>query len=652
MGLADIRPEEDVDRLEQDVGQKRPLLQNSGFWRHRCQDGRVIDVEIVSHRIEFAGLPGVLVVAQDVSERLRASERAAQAARQQSAFAEIAGLALTGPSDYSLLQRAVEVISHCLGAERVCAYETAPDGRGLRLRGSAGSAIGGTAGAAEWLDLATIPGHSLRAPSAVIIDDLSNDREHADSAALRVDGLLSAVAVPIPGRSPDQPFGALAAFANRRGAFGEDAEGFVAVIASVVSTAIQRRRREHELQVLVEVAATLRGVSTRRETLTVVLDLTRRVLDVELAAIALVEPSTGEIVVLASAPDSSVADEVRLRPGEGITGRVIASGQPHVGHDLQDEWRSWPKPPSAALRAGACMPLLAGGATVGALWIIASGPISREQIRLLEAVSDVVASALHGATVLQTLEQRVAERTNELAEANSRLMELDRLKSKFVSDVSHELRTPVGNLVLHLDLLVRGRSDKREHYLDTLKDQAARLTSLVENILSLSHLEAVDRRTAFEPVDLNAVVGPIVSAQVPSAESAGVALVFQPDTALMRVRGDPKQLAQVVTNLVANAVRYTCAGHVHVRTVGAPGAGEVGLWVSDTGSGVSPEDKAHLFERFYRGRQPSDIPGSGLGLAISKEIVELHGGRIEVESELDVGSEFRVWLPAWMPGAE
>jgi signal transduction histidine kinase len=144
---------------------------------------------------------------------------------------------------------------------------------------------------------------------------------------------------------------------------------------------------------------------------------------------------------------------------------------------------------------------------------------------------------------------------------------------------------------------------------------------------------------------VNAIVEQVVTAHRPRAEAAQLDLRLDFDPDLPWVQAAPDQLSRVVTNLVANAINYTQAGEVRVSTYRKEG--RVCLDVRDTGIGIGPKDMPHLFERFYRGRQssPLDIPGTGLGLAIVKEIVELHGGSVEVESRLGEGSTFRVWLP-------
>lgn len=246
----------------------------------------------------------------------------------------------------------------------------------------------------------------------------------------------------------------------------------------------------------------------------------------------------------------------------------------------------------------------------------------------------------------QNLEQRVVDRTQELAEANARLTELDQLKSKFVSDVSHELRTPIANLKLYIDLLQHGKPEKHDQYIQVLQQQVRRVMALVDDILDLSRLaRRTEQGVAYRAVALNEVVEQVVLAHQPRAEADGLLLTFEPAAQLPPVRADANQLAQVITNLIANALSYTAAGTVRVSTVAQEA--EVYLCVADSGSGIAPDDLPHVFERFYRGKHvlKNDVPGTGLGLAIVKEIVDLHEGRIEVDSRPGQGTTFRVWLP-------
>jgi PAS domain S-box-containing protein len=245
------------------------------------------------------------------------------------------------------------------------------------------------------------------------------------------------------------------------------------------------------------------------------------------------------------------------------------------------------------------------------------------------------------------LEQRVTDRTAELSAANERLTELDRLKSKFIADVSHELRTPLTVLNTRVYLLERSRPEQWDGYLTSLRDQIERLTRFVNTILDLSRLELGGGKIEFSPVDLNEVVEQVSDALAPRAESSGLRLNVECSHGLPRVRGEFNQLAQVATNLIANAINYTPNGRIDVHTLLRDE--QIGLKVQDTGMGISATDLSHLFERFYRGEKAgqTNLPGSGLGLSIVKEIVDLHGGKIDIESTVGKGTTFTVWLPVW-----
>jgi phosphoserine phosphatase RsbU/P len=252
------------------------------------------------------------------------------------------------------------------------------------------------------------------------------------------------------------------------------------------------------------------------------------------------------------------------------------------------------------------------------------------------------------------LERRVAERTAGLTAANARLEELSRLKSDFVSNVSHELRTPLANIITYLDLLDHGRPEKREQYMATLKREARLLQVLIEDLLQISRLDLGRAGPVMAPVDVNALVTQLVGDRTRLFADHGLTLRAETRAGLPCVPGDQKMLVQVLTNLMTNAMNYTPAGGtVTLRT--SPGMGGFGqtdgAWVacavSDDGPGITPEEQARLFERFYRGAaaRRSGALGTGLGLAICQEIMARHGGHLTVESTMGQGSTFTLWLP-------
>ncbi|MBN1810404.1 MAG: GAF domain-containing protein [Anaerolineae bacterium] len=234
----------------------------------------------------------------------------------------------------------------------------------------------------------------------------------------------------------------------------------------------------------------------------------------------------------------------------------------------------------------------------------------------------------------------------------SYIKELERIKSRFVANVSHELRTPVTTIRLYVELLRRCKPEDWSKYLDTMEREVERQAHLVEDVLRISRLDAGQMVPDFEAIQLDELVNASIASHQMLAQSHGLALLkLQQTEASPAAWGDPDQMIQVVDNLVLNAIIYTREGGEVVVSVGAQER-EGRLWatatVSDTGIGIAKEDIPHIFERFYRGTKSEDkqyLPGAGLGLAIVKEIVDLHGGQIEVESEVGKGSTFKVWLP-------
>jgi signal transduction histidine kinase len=288
---------------------------------------------------------------------------------------------------------------------------------------------------------------------------------------------------------------------------------------------------------------------------------------------------------------------------------------------------------------------------IGALGVGRDLPFTQEDIRLLTAIADMAGNALHRAGVMETLEHRVAERTRALEEANARLMELDRLKSEFVSNVSHELRTPITNILLYLDLLAQpGRADRVGAYVGILGNEARRLGKLIEDLLTLSRMERGVLPADVEPHSLDPLVAEVLASHLVRAAAKGIEIVHDPNPSLPVVSVSRAQMSQVFTNLVSNAVAYAPqGGAIHV----ASEEGKIGdrryavVRVHNSGAPIDPEDLPHLFERFYRGKnaRKSVEPGTGLGLAITKEIIERHDGWIDVDSREGQGTTFSVWLP-------
>jgi PAS domain S-box-containing protein len=229
-------------------------------------------------------------------------------------------------------------------------------------------------------------------------------------------------------------------------------------------------------------------------------------------------------------------------------------------------------------------------------------------------------------------------------------VEADRAKSEFVSTVSHELRTPMTAIKGYTDLLHAGAAGpinpEQKRFLTTIKSNTDRLTALINDLLDISRMETGRIRFEPRPLQVGDVVADVVNALAGQAEENKQSLTYEVAAGLPDVLGDRDRLNQVLTNLVGNAVRYTPeGGDIEVQVYAVEKA--VRVDVRDTGIGIDPEDMAHIFERFYRADHPlvQEKRGTGLGLSIVKMFVEMHGGRIWVESEPDQGSTFTFILP-------
>jgi signal transduction histidine kinase len=250
----------------------------------------------------------------------------------------------------------------------------------------------------------------------------------------------------------------------------------------------------------------------------------------------------------------------------------------------------------------------------------------------------------------------VAELTRQFNSMAARLQDSmdiirsDRDRSRdFLADVSHELRTPIAALRTFNDLLREGAVEDptaADEFLESSAQQIDRLDWLAHNLLELSKLDSGLLQLDLRPDDLRACVESAVDQAEAAARKRGVTLLVVVPERPLRIRHDPQRIGQVVANLVGNALKFSTRGGSVTVTLG-PHRDGARIVVADTGVGIDASELPHIFERFYRGSRSNEAraSGSGLGLAIVKSIVDMHGGRIAVESRLGVGTTFTVTLP-------
>jgi two-component system phosphate regulon sensor histidine kinase PhoR len=229
---------------------------------------------------------------------------------------------------------------------------------------------------------------------------------------------------------------------------------------------------------------------------------------------------------------------------------------------------------------------------------------------------------------------------------------VETLKTRFVADAAVEMRTPVTNIKMREYLLRQAPPEQQRMHLQALERETDRLSNLVEAMLELSRIDTGLVHIVREKIDLNRLVTDVLIRYTPVAEEKGVTLAMVRDDSVPLVPADALHLARAVGAVVENAILYTPeAGHIDVRLELETwsGGGFMTIRVKDTGMGIEPEALPHIFNRFYRSERVRDagIRGVGLGLAIAHEIVRRHNGDITVESSINEGSEFTIWLPLY-----
>jgi two-component system OmpR family sensor kinase len=316
-----------------------------------------------------------------------------------------------------------------------------------------------------------------------------------------------------------------------------------------------------------------------------------------------------------------------------------------VASPLADVDRSVERLRLLLLVAGPMALVLAGGGG----WLLARAAL-RPVGRMTEQAEAIGADRLHDRVSVPD----AADELNRLARTLNGM--LDRIERgvveqrRFVADASHELRTPLAVMRAELEVALRGDDPAADasEVLGSAAEEVARMSKIVDDLLTLAHRDENSLELLLTPVDLGEVAAEVAGQLRPLAEAGGVRLDVEAPP--VPVVADQARVTQVVTNLVDNAVKYTGAGgSVRVRVWEQAGGGR--LAVSDTGPGIGPQDLPKVFDRFFRldAARTRARGGSGLGLAICKELVEAHGGRIWADSVPGAGSTFTLTLPAQPP---
>ena len=337
----------------------------------------------------------------------------------------------------------------------------------------------------------------------------------------------------------------------------------------------------------------------------------------------------------------------QLRPERGTaTGRAALEGQiVHISDVFQDsEYTWWESQKVGHFRAILTVPLMREGRPIGVLGLTRSipKPFTDKQVELVTTFADQAVIAIENVRLFDEIQDK--SRQLEVASQH---------KSQFLANMSHELRTPLNAILGYTELMADGiygeLPEKTMGVLKRLESNGRHLLGLINDVLDLSKIEAGQLILELSDYSLEDIAQTVRSTLEPLAADKKLAFKVEVSPKLPAGHGDGRRLTQVLINLVGNAIKFTDAGEVVIKATAT--GGSFHMSVRDTGPGISAADQAKLFQEFQQADNAITRKkgGTGLGLAISKRIVEMHGGKICVESQVGQGSTFSFTVPLRAP---
>jgi len=409
------------------------------------------------------------------------------------------------------------------------------------------------------------------------------------------------------------------------------------------------RRQNEYLAISAEIGRLVTSTLDLDALFTRTVDLIRERFGFYHAAIFTIE-ETGFNAVLKSATGQAGAEMLERHHAlpvgsRSIVGAVTATGNAMVVNDTSLDPIHRPNPLLPDTRSEAAIPLRIGKRMIGAIDLQDTkiNAFAQTDLAVLQTLADQIAIAIDNARSYELAQQAINE-----------MRELDRLKSQFLANMSHELRTPLNSIIGFSRVILKGIdgpvSELQEQDLNAIYNSGQHLLRLINDILDLSKIDAGKMELAFDDVNLVDLLQSVVPTAAGLLKDKPIQLLqnFAPNLPI--VRADSMRLRQILLNLLSNAAKFTEQGTITIEANVQNGPGnqaEVIVKVIDTGPGIALEDQKKLFQPFSQvdASPTRKTGGTGLGLSISRRLVELHGGRIDVQSEVGKGSTFYFTLP-------
>lgn len=347
----------------------------------------------------------------------------------------------------------------------------------------------------------------------------------------------------------------------------------------------------------------------------------------------------------------------KIKIGEGIAGTVAITRKPLFIPDVRKDERFKELPTNVKTGTILCLPLFSKEDLLGVINLSHpdTGAIHVEQAEMFLTLSHIVGHLIAKAQLYgkimklkNSLEVKVEEKTAELKKKTEEAESANRLKTEFLANVSHELRTPMASILGFTKMLMERKdiSDDAMRFVKIVYTQGVRLDQLINDLLDVAQIESGRLDLEINESDINLIIEDTLSSFKPQIAAKEQNIVLNLQRGMPPVEIDHKRIAQVFLNLLSNAVKYTPMGG-RITVASEDKGGEIHVRVSDTGIGIKKEDFDIIFDRFHQvdGSSTRESGGVGLGLNIAKYFVELHGGKIWVESELGKGSTFTFSIP-------
>ncbi|MCA9957741.1 MAG: GAF domain-containing protein, partial [Anaerolineales bacterium] len=406
----------------------------------------------------------------------------------------------------------------------------------------------------------------------------------------------------------------------------------------------EQERLTSELETVAQVSTAASTILEVDALLQAVVDLAKSSFNLYHAHIYLVSDNENRLVLKAGAGNvgrlmALEGREIDLET-ESLVARAARTRQGVIENDVQKAPDFLPHPLLPHTRSEMVVPMIVGNKLVGILDLQSSeiGYFTEEDMKIQRTLASQVAVATENAKLYA-----------EQVDISSQLRQVDQLKSEFLASMSHELRTPLNSIIGFADVLLEGLDGdlnaRMEEDVRLIRDSGAHLRELIGDILDMSKIEAGRMELRYEMINMRQMAQDIMATANPLAQEKSLSLQLELTDDVNTVEADRTRIRQVLWNIMGNAIKFTEKGSVTLAM--EVEKDELLVAIRDTGIGIKPEDVSIVFEQFRQidGSLNRRAGGTGLGMPITKKLVELHGGRIWIESIVGVGSTFWFTIP-------